>query len=401
MAEDDLPDREVSRLLSVTADRVGRSTAPDPAGLVRRAGRRDRARRAGRVAAVLLAVLAVVIPVGLFAAGRDTTPPPPADSAAPAPSPLGTAAALAAGHWEDLPPAPISPRTSPAYTWTGSQLLVWGGYVPGTEGPKRLADGASYDPATRTWTLLPPGPLEAVPNPLSAWTGTQWLILGSTPSDTAITQQLVSYDPAARTWTELALPEGRLLLRSVGLTVTAAWTGQELVVVGFEGAGGRGAAAYDPATATWRDLPDLPEPDGQGTQAREAGAIEGDVVVLGEWDRQGNETTAAGVSSWRLDPTRTPGPRSAEPDPKAWLHRSRLPTACWSREPAGAAARPSTASRKGEGPAATSKATLDRPAGQPGRRRAGRLDRVGPGRRRRDQARAGSGGGQRRCGGGV
>ncbi len=45
MAEHDMPDREVHRLLSLTADRVGPSTPPDPAGLVRRAARRDRARR--------------------------------------------------------------------------------------------------------------------------------------------------------------------------------------------------------------------------------------------------------------------------------------------------------------------------------------------------------------------
>ncbi len=318
MAEN-LPDEQVRRLLSLAADRAGGSSAPDPAGLVRRAGRRDRARRTGAVAAVLLAVLAVVLPVGLFAANRDTTPPQPADSAAPAPSQLGTAAALAAGRWEDLPPAPISPRTSPAYAWTGSELLVWGGYASGTEAPTRLSDGASYDPATKTWTLLPPGPLEAVPNPLSAWTGSQWLILGSTPSDTQVRQQLVSYDPATRAWTELSLPEGRLLLRSVGRTTTAAWTGRELVVVGFEGPGsanGKGVAAYDPVTRAWRDLPDLPEPVGQATLAREAGAVDGDVIVLSEWDGQADVVTSAGVSAWRLDPEQDTWTAVAGDDPE-------------------------------------------------------------------------------------
>jgi hypothetical protein len=63
----------------------------------------------------------------------------------------------ATGSWRTTPPAPIAPRATHE-TWIGDALFVWGGrtaaYPPGT-GQDR-ADGATYDPATGAWRLLPP-----------------------------------------------------------------------------------------------------------------------------------------------------------------------------------------------------------------------------------------------------
>ena len=45
--------------------------------------------------------------------------------------------------WRRLAGAPLSPRVGHSAVWTGSELLVWGGRVPGGAAK---ADGAAYDP---------------------------------------------------------------------------------------------------------------------------------------------------------------------------------------------------------------------------------------------------------------
>ena len=58
--------------------------------------------------------------------------------------------------------------------WTGTRMLVWGGY-----GGDPLGDGASYDPGSNTWS--PIAGLGA-PSPRyvhrAVWTGTQMIVWG-------------------------------------------------------------------------------------------------------------------------------------------------------------------------------------------------------------------------------
>jgi len=151
--------------------------------------------------------------------------------------------------------APIDGRGNEVSAWTGQELLIWGGW---SEGPPFFDDGAAYDPTTDTWRTLAPAPISARV-PLSAWTGTEWLLWGTgvrvddRPLDGA------AYDPATDTWRPIA--EGPLEFTDA----TAMWTGEEFVVVGAALHGGNFpetptaiAAAYDPATDTWRELPPSP-----------------------------------------------------------------------------------------------------------------------------------------------
>ena len=53
--------------------------------------------------------------------------------------------------WRPTAPAPLEPRALMASAWTGSELLVWGGWSGkyGYEFAEAfLGDGAAYDPAT-------------------------------------------------------------------------------------------------------------------------------------------------------------------------------------------------------------------------------------------------------------
>src|SRR5580658_9955913 len=66
-------------------------------------------------------------------------------------SPLGTAAALAAGSWSTFPAGPLSARSGQVEVWTGHELIVWGGMSPEGAGPLMPGNGGAYDPSSNTW----------------------------------------------------------------------------------------------------------------------------------------------------------------------------------------------------------------------------------------------------------
>jgi hypothetical protein len=192
-----------------------------------------------------VAVIAVIVTTVAFTGGGQRIP-------RPARSATRTAVPDSA-HWTLLPTAPIAPRSEYAAVWTGKQMIVWGGY----SNTAQYADGAAYDPATRTWAKIAASPLAGRELPVTVWTGKEMLIFGGTgnsgaPSDGA------AYDPATNTWRRLApIPD------SLGGNLTASgsyavWTGKVMLVWGFFGHGGGvhgggslAAATYDPAANSW------------------------------------------------------------------------------------------------------------------------------------------------------
>jgi len=92
------------------------------------------------------------------------------------------------------------------------------------------------------------------------WTGRQVVLYGGACCDSAHRTAGV-YTPATDRWQPLSMA-----LLGPRWT-SAAWTGTEVVIAGGRGPVGGGtnatiatAGAYDPATGTWRRLPDLPAP---------------------------------------------------------------------------------------------------------------------------------------------
>ncbi len=151
-----------------------------------------------------------------------------------------------------LPTAPLAARAFPAVAWTGSELIVWGGW---DLHDRFFDDGAAYDPASGGWRALPQAPIEAR-MPFSVWTGSELLVWGSRWRDTRLVDG-AAYDPAADSWRQIA--DAPLELTDG----TAVWTGNELIVFGAALHGGNKAesetaigGAYDPATDSWRLLPD-------------------------------------------------------------------------------------------------------------------------------------------------
>lgn len=82
--------------------------------------------------------------------------------------------------WRTVRNSPFPPRSDAVLAWTGREMLVWGGLNWGS-GDRFLSNGASYDPATDRWSLLPPSPLTARDRAGYVWTGRDLYIVGGYP----------------------------------------------------------------------------------------------------------------------------------------------------------------------------------------------------------------------------
>jgi N-acetylneuraminic acid mutarotase len=131
-----------------------------------------------------------------------------------------------------------SPRSGHTAVWTGSVMVVWGG---GAE------TGGRYDPLTDTWapTTLAGAPLARSGNS-AIWTGSSMIVWGGYAGDTGVVASGGRYDPANDVWeatSTVNAPSARQLH-------TAVWTGNVMVVWGGSpglNTGGR----YDPANDSW------------------------------------------------------------------------------------------------------------------------------------------------------
>jgi N-acetylneuraminic acid mutarotase len=144
-------------------------------------------------------------------------------------------------------------RTYHAAVWTGSAMLVVGGYG-GSSNPFPTA-GGRYNPATNSWTALPvtngPG---GRANCTAVWTGTEMIVWGGSYTDAADNVIYYNtgarYSPSTNAWTATATagaPTGRR-------DHTAVWTGSRMLIWGgsvgswsYVNTGG----SYNPSTNAW------------------------------------------------------------------------------------------------------------------------------------------------------
>jgi hypothetical protein len=155
--------------------------------------------------------------------------------------------------WETIAASPLAARILPASAWTGDEFLIWGG---SDHRGGFFADGAAYDPVTDSWRTLPSAPIGARA-PLFVWTEREFIVWGTALRVEDRPQDGAAYDPATNSWRTIA--EAPIELTDA----TAQWTGSEMLVFGAALHGGNKpesetaiGAAYNPATDTWRRLPD-------------------------------------------------------------------------------------------------------------------------------------------------
>jgi hypothetical protein len=117
-----------------------------------------------------------------------------------------------------------SARRSHTAVWTGSEMIVWGGW----NGLTYFNTGGRYNPSTDTWTATSTGnaPIGRFEH-TAVWTGTEMIVWGGTSSVASLNTG-GRYNPATDSWTATSTdnaPPARV-------NHSAVWTGSEMIVWG-------------------------------------------------------------------------------------------------------------------------------------------------------------------------
>ena len=183
--------------------------------------------------------------------------PTPGASAPPNLAPAG-ASCDPGGTWNNgllglLP----SPRFGHSMIWTGTEIVVWGGY----DWVATLNSGGRYDPLTDSWRMMS---IVAAPSPRhshqAVWTGSTMIVWGGVYQTQHNGQYLPlgdggSYNPSTDSWS----PMSSVSAPPAAFGYTSVWTGTEMIV--WNGTvGGR----YNPATNTWSPVSAVGAPVGGG-----------------------------------------------------------------------------------------------------------------------------------------
>ena len=145
-------------------------------------------------------------------------------------------------------------RDSHTAVWTGSEMIVWGGY----DGTSYLNTGGRYDPSTDSWTATS---LTNAPQGrgvhTAVWTGTEMIVWGGWNFPNTLNTG-GKYNPSTDSWmaTSTTNAPGPRYYH------TAVWTGSEMIVWGGNGdlnTGGR----YNPITNSWTVTGTINAPTGR------------------------------------------------------------------------------------------------------------------------------------------
>ncbi|CAN5455996.1 hypothetical protein BH23ACT9_BH23ACT9_09190 [soil metagenome] len=175
------------------------------------------------------------------------------------------------GEWRVIADAPIDPDFQQTAIWTGREMLVYTWQGDGAGYSATPVSQAAYDPAADTWRPVADDPLGIAAPVLLEWTGDALLLMavGVNGLEGAGELRGALYNPDADTWTTIA--PTRLPGHLGG--ANAVWTGDRAIVWGGTETAfvacalecpepvpaNAEAAAYDPASDGWTELPDAPE----------------------------------------------------------------------------------------------------------------------------------------------
>ncbi len=131
--------------------------------------------------------------------------------------------------------------------WTGSEMIVWGGY-----GTDYLNTGGRYDPATDNWTTTS---TTNVPTArwrhTAVWTGSEIIVWGGYGGGNNELNTGGRYNPTVDAWTATSTTNAPF----ARISHTAVWTGSEVIVWGGYGCGGNctlnTGGKYNPSTDSW------------------------------------------------------------------------------------------------------------------------------------------------------
>jgi N-acetylneuraminic acid mutarotase len=162
---------------------------------------------------------------------------------------------LVADSWTAVPTngAPGA-RTYHTAVWTGSEMIVWGGYYWDGSRDRYDNDGGRYNPTTDSWTALPTsGAPGARAYHTAVWTGSEMIVWGG-GNGSGWLNDGGRYNPVANSWTAVRT-NGAPARREWH---TAVWTGSEMIVwggVGYNGSYLNDGGRYNVAGNCWTAIP--------------------------------------------------------------------------------------------------------------------------------------------------
>ncbi len=154
-----------------------------------------------------------------------------------------------------------SGRSAASAVWTGSEMIVWGGYSQTNNGFLDLHNtGGRYNPTSNSWT-----PVSTVNAPdarydhIAVWTGTQMLVWGGSGAIGFDSATGGLYNPVTDSWVAMNTVDAPT--RGDFYAKQALWTGTHLVV--FDSLTKR-LTRYSTVSDTWESLPPPPEDPSNG-----------------------------------------------------------------------------------------------------------------------------------------
>jgi N-acetylneuraminic acid mutarotase len=142
--------------------------------------------------------------------------------------------------------APVA-RYGHTAVWTGSEMIVWGGYTGGngSDPASFPISGARYNPSTNTWqSMASAGAPTGRFTHSAIWTGTEMIIWGGANGSAGGLATGGRYNPVTDTWT----PTATTGAPSARASHTAVWSGSEMIIWGGNNTGG---SRYEPVAGTW------------------------------------------------------------------------------------------------------------------------------------------------------
>ncbi len=203
---------------------------------------------------------------------------------------------------------PPDGRVGHTAVWTGSEMIVWGGFQPANLFGTAFNTGGRYDPSTDNWTTtsLTHAP-EGRNGHTAVWTGSEMIVWGGNDLHNNL-KTGGRYNPSTDIWT----PINTTNAPSPRSGHTAVWTGNQMIIWGGSppvNTGGR----YDPGTNSWTATSTTNAPASRyGHTAVWTG---NQMIVWGGVDETSNYSNTGGrynpiTNSW------TPTSTTNAPDPR-------------------------------------------------------------------------------------
>ena len=124
--------------------------------------------------------------------------------------------------------APPDGRVGHTAVWTGSEMIVWGGFQPANLFGPAFNTGGRYDPSTDNWTTTSLAHAPAGRNEHTAvWTGSEMIVWGGNDLHNNL-KTGGRYNPSTDSWTATSTTNAP----SPRSGHTAVWTGNQMIVWG-------------------------------------------------------------------------------------------------------------------------------------------------------------------------